>query len=571
MSAIALADRSAGDTILAAFFQDIKSILGGDFMGRDVNGNPASGNNCGTSAYPWGVGYFTQLVLGGVALTTTQLERPPYQIVSGKTRSSGNQPQFLQPAGSAATFNLLASSVNLVLTINGVSKTWTADYNSIPVTVAPSTQNTALVNDATAAAQAATRTWGEYGSGAPYYGITISTVGTNISNRIGSFQAFKIGTEYFLAYVESATSLTRAFRGFFFDSSGNPVKRATFSNGATITLMNLGYVFADIDGATVDTIFTGLGVNNAPTFAYTAPTSPASGDYWFDQANQVWKRWSGAAWVIVSRILVGMVVADSTNCVAARSGDFFGLCRPDNTIELGAVTNTTVKAAGALARINVNGNSRLFTTNLPKWDTASNLAASTDRYNAAVTASVVEYFYITDQGDVKISDMEPYWRADLLGWYHPYNPWRSVGQNTPDGSANFQSTTLRHTVQFPSNANFQGNSVQENGKNLVVSNANASASLAIIRGTVDSSGAIVVGEGFTANNPSTGNYTITFTTAFFAAPSVVITTDQFSNGLVWNVSARSTSAFSIQGYSNVGAPGVLVSAGFNFIVIGIRA
>jgi hypothetical protein len=439
MSTIQLVDRSAGQVIQQNFYNDIHSALEGDFVGRDVNGRPVAGNNLGTPAYPWGKVYADDVVVGGIALSPASLESDAYQIVSGKKRSSSNQPAFLQAAGSAASFNLLAGTTNLVLQINGVAVTWTADKNSIPVSTAPGAQNTATVNDATAAGQAATRTWGEYGSGAPYYAITIGSVGTNITARVGTLQAFKVGTEYFLAVVESTTSLSRAFRGFFFDSSGNPVKRATFSNGATITLMNLGWVFVDQDGSTVDTIFVGSGVNNSPVASYSAPASPLNGDYWFDQGNRVWKRYNVSSWQITPRIPVGLVVADSSNCVAVRCFDFWGLVRNDNTIELAVDSNTAVKGAGLFSRVNVSG-SRLSFPTRPTWDTASNLAASPDRYNATVQASTTEFFYVSDQGDTVISDIEPHWRPDLLGYYHPFNPWRAVGYTTTDGSANFQSS-----------------------------------------------------------------------------------------------------------------------------------
>jgi microcystin-dependent protein len=49
---------------------------------------------------------------------------------------------------------------------------------------------------------------------------------------------------------------------------------------------------------------------------------------------------------------------------------------------------------------------------------------------------------VSDQGKEIISDIEPYYRADLLGWYHPYNPWRYVGQVGTDGSGNFLSSAL---------------------------------------------------------------------------------------------------------------------------------
>lgn len=439
----ALTNRSLGQTILASFYNDIHGVLEGDFVGHDPNtGNPLSGQNLGNQAYPWGACYINSLILAGQAFDPTILESSPYKIVSGAVRATSNQPQFITPAGSSLNYTI-QTSPNLILQIAGVSATWSSNKTSAG-TAAPSSSNTATVNDATASNQAATRTWGEYGSQNPFYPITITGAGTNITARVGSYQAFKIGTEYFIAFVESTTSLSRCFRGYFFDSSGLPIKRTTFSNSATITLMNLGYVFLDSDGATVDTIFTGTGVNNAPTYAFTAPTSPANGDYWYDQTNTVWKKYNGSSWAIVNRILAGLVVCDSSNCVAARSGDFFGLVRADNSIELAFSSSTVVKAQGIGQRVNVNGKRVYFYTNRPSWDTAANLAGTSDRYNAAVSASSTEYFYVTDQGDTKISDIEPYWRADLLGWYHPYNPWRWVGQDTPDGSANFQSSTLQN-------------------------------------------------------------------------------------------------------------------------------
>lgn len=562
MGSITLADRSAGQVILASFFNDIKSILSGDFMGRDVTGAPVSGNNLGTAVFPWGNVYCDELIVDGVAFNNAQLERPEYQIISGAMRAGSNQAAFILAAGSSPNFSVLASSVNLVLSIGGVSVTWVTDKSAIPVTTAAASANTAVVNDGTASGQAATRTWGEYGSSSaggasPYYPITIGSVGGNISSKVGTYQAFKVGTEYFLAFVESSTSLSRCFRGFFFNSSLAPVKRAAFSNGATITLMNLGWVFVDQDGSTVDTIFTSA--NSSPTFSYSAPSSPVAGDYWYDQSNNVWKNWSGSAWVIVNRILVGMVVADSTNCVAARSFDFFGLCRHDNTIETSVLSNTVLNSVSLFERINVNGKIINFSTSRAVWDTASNLAASSDRYNASVQATTTEFFYITDQGETKISDIEPYWRPDLLGYYHPYNPWRSVASDITDGSAHFaggpnltqfneipqysissdkigdaQLGTRHYSMgsvtadKIESSPNFTtsfgsrsarqifGNVNGHNMGNDVTKTiaqsygGDSGAGYRVIAGHVDSGGSVTEGEGFTATKNSTGNYTVTF-------------------------------------------------------------
>lgn len=75
-------------------------------------------------------------------------------------------------------------------------------------------------------------------------------------------------------------------------------------------------------------------------------------------------------------------------------------------------------------------------------------------------------------------------------------------------------------TQCAANINLPGNTVQENGKNVVVSNTNAVASLSIVRGYCNSSAIIVSGEGFSITKNSTGNYGILFTTAFQDTPAV---------------------------------------------------
>lgn len=532
--------------ITPAWANDIRAALIGDFVGRDATGAPVAGNNLGNPLFPWGTVFANSVVTSSGSIDPSQLETQPYKIVSGKTRSGSTQPDFIRASGSGANFTVQATSTPLELQIAGTLASWIADRTQAG-TLAPSSNNTATLNDGAATGQAATRTWGEYGSnpslggGSPFYSITISSVGSNITSKVGSWQVFKVHSEYFLAFVESTVSLSRCFRGFFLDSTGAPVKRAALTNGDTITLMSLGWVFCDADGTTVDTTY------NNPTFSFATPTSPSTGDYWFDQANQLWKRYNGSSFILVNRTLVGLVVLDSTNCVATRSLDFFKLTRSDNTIELFFVSSTVIKAQGLLERINVNGNRIRFDTSRAIWDTASNLAASSERYNAAVTASTTEYFYVTDKGETKISDMEPFWRPDLLGHYHPFNPWRYVGQNTTDGSANFQASTMAmfnrnaltlnrlslgltgiSDLNCPSLLAVTPNTVSVEGafgatRYAIMVSANPSTEgLKVIRGLVTgSTGAAVSGEGFSCSRIGTGSYTITFSPPFLDIPSVV--------------------------------------------------
>lgn len=76
------------------------------------------------------------------------------------------------------------------------------------------------------------------------------------------------------------------------------------------------------------------------------------------------------------------------------------------------------------------------------------------------------------------------------------------------------------------NIGLNGKAVQESGLNVVVSNTNATNSLAIVRGTVNtSSAAIMAGEGFSVVRNGSGDVTINFTAAFGDTPVVVASSE----------------------------------------------
>ena len=151
---------------------------------------------------------------------------------------------------------IAGATTNLNLSIVGASVSVTTDITKGSLTTAPSSQNTATVNDASASAQADTKQWGEYWGKK----ITITSAGTNITALVGKFAAFKIVhsavTEYFVAYVESATVLSHCMRGYFYDSSLLPINPVAISNSDTITLMKAGFVFMTNDATTVDVSYT---------------------------------------------------------------------------------------------------------------------------------------------------------------------------------------------------------------------------------------------------------------------------------------------------------------------------
>lgn len=407
-----------GEIIDASHVNELTLALLGSFVGRNSSGIPAVGQSLGTLALPWGNIYASGLVLDGVALDTSLIVSAPNRIVSGKVRSLSSMPDFLRANGAALSFQVLGATTNLVLSVNNDATTVISDITKTGVTAAPSTQNTCLVNDA---AMTNDKYAGEDGGT-----ITIDTVGTEISSRVGQIVALKNGTEIMLAYVNSATQLSNVYRGFFFDSSGNPLVRANLSNNDTLTFLSLGWVFIEDNGTTIDVSY------KSPTYAYSSPSSPATGDYWYDLANSVWKRYSGASFDIINRILVGVVAADATNCIASRSFDFSKSFRGTNNLELELFSTEIIRTKPNRGVISVYGTNVERLSNKFTWNITTDLESGLTE-----ASSTVYYLYISDKGQSIISTEKPHYRHDLIGDYHPYHSWRMAGMAYNDGSNNF--------------------------------------------------------------------------------------------------------------------------------------
>lgn len=422
-----LNDRSSGQTITASFFNDIHQAMNTDFVGRNSSGVPTASQNLGTAAFPWGTIRAEAIIIDGTALDTSGVASQAYNVVSGKVRTTSNQPAFLTPNGAALSATIDATPTALQVTIAGVSYSVAADIALSSLTAAPSSNNTCLVNDTDAAGQDDTKHWGEAGH---RKSITIDTVGSEISALIGKWAAFKISTEVFLGFVESATTISNCYRGFFYDSTLAPLNRVVFSNNDTITLMKLGYVFVDSDGTTAEVSYT------QPKWNGAAPTSPITGDYWYDSANSTMKRYDGASFVAADKVFVGMLVNTSAACIAARCQYFNATFSSLNSVEVRVESNSVVRGIGTKQSLSVMGKLHHFNESTILWDMAANLATSADMYSATEQASTYYYGYIADTGASVISDIRPHWRPDLQGLYHPHNPWRCVASWYNNGSSN---------------------------------------------------------------------------------------------------------------------------------------
>lgn len=97
----------------------------------------------------------------------------------------------------------------------------------------------------------------------------------------------------------------------------------------------------------------------------------------------------------------------------------------------------------------------------------------------------------------------------------------------------------------------------------------SSGSLVILCGSITSAGAVSTGAGFSSSKTATGNYTITFTTAFNAAPNVVATGGpQVGSGATVTIS-NSLTTTEVK-FVVVDSSGAAADFAVNFIAIGTR-
>jgi hypothetical protein len=108
--------------------------------------------------------------------------------------------------------------------------------------------------------------------------------------------------------------------------------------------------------------------------------------------------------------------------------DFFSKYESTNTIGVERSSTTNCRASNLHGNLYVYSGKLDFKLYTPEWNITTDLASTVtkDAY-LAETASTYYYLYLKDTGDRVMSDIGPIKRDDLLGEYHPHNPWRCVG------------------------------------------------------------------------------------------------------------------------------------------------
>ena len=218
-----LVNRANGQITDQDFLNLFNRVLQGDFMGRDSSGAPTPAQNLGTPTVPWGALRCKDLIVDGQSIDTAALTISPNRISSSAVRSTSDFPDYLRPAGTGNGnyFDLLAASVNLKIFVNGLEALFITDIQKTGLTLAPAANNTCLINDIALTGQDTTKNLGEDGTI-----IKVDAMGSELTSKIGKFVALlnQTTSEIMYCLVKSATQLSNVRRGFFFDSSGNPVE-----------------------------------------------------------------------------------------------------------------------------------------------------------------------------------------------------------------------------------------------------------------------------------------------------------------------------------------------------------
>lgn len=427
MSTNTITQKGASPTISNPDLDQYYTALENDVVPRNSGAATDEGGRLGTPTYQWDKLYVKNGIYldgspiggGGGGSSGGSFSDSSNYILSSSVQADGNAPNFLIPSGSTNTVTIKGLTTPLEVVINGASAIFSTDVTITGLTSAPATNNTCLVNDASLAGAVWTRQLRR---------IPYDTAGSNITAKDGQIVGFLHNSEYFLAYVDNTNlTLTILKRGAFLNSSSAAIVRTGVSDNATITLMSTAWVYADNTGTSAAVGYT------SPTYSGTAPASPATGDYWYDLTVKSWKIWSGAAWSVANRTLIGVALINSAGvCVAALNLNTKIDALPLNTIKLRKYTNSKVISLDPVNNFSVNGS--FWSSYAPiVWDMAVNLDTSLTEAN-----NTPYYFYLTHQGKPIISDEIPEWRADANAWYHPYKTYLYIGRARNDGSGNLQ-------------------------------------------------------------------------------------------------------------------------------------
>lgn len=348
---------------------------------------------------------------------------PQNRIVSGLTTGNSSQLIALQAAGTTSSLTLFGAGTTFSYYVNNTPYSVTANTTITGLSLASASNATCQVSSVGAtpvfAGQQWTKALGQYGTNIP-----VINMGSTVSAQLGSIAAFKTGSEYLIAYVNTTSALTQAWRGSFFNQTPTVVPAVGLNAGDVLTMLKLTWVFVNTGGSLAVTY-------NNPTIAAAQPTGPATGDYWFDLTTTAWKTFNSTTWVAANAMLAGMCLQDTANCVAARTFDSYQPFSSQNSAAIDRNSGTVAQVNAEFAEVSLFGKTRNFGPTRPSWNLNTNLDTGVS------TLDTVYFFYMKETGAPVVSATFPMHRRELRGLYHPGETWRCLGSMATDANTAF--------------------------------------------------------------------------------------------------------------------------------------
>lgn len=417
-----LAARSDGQTVQADDVNQYRNAFIGNLVPRNASGSAENQQgDLGTASLQWENLYIAgNIVVNGSVLDFSELGGESNRIISGEEATGGDgAPGYLGFVSATTTGRILGVNTDLALSINNTPVTISTNIDITGLAVAPSSNNTCVVNNAALAGAVETKYLGEDGGS-----LTIGTIGSEITALDGTIQCFRKGSEYFLALVDASNN-----RLFPFIRGVAGSSRETLSNGNTITLMSASYIFVADDGSST------YRTTIHPTFDDADPAG-VSNQWYFNTTTKRWRQYSGS-WSNVDVAWLGFVICDSSAAVAAQSMDFS--LRWNSDLEGDLIQTSASKIRVQIKRASVAG--RNFQAS--DFGQEIDLSVSGDRETGVTESpSTTYYIYIDRNLKPRFSDVAPRVPDQRLGMYHPFRYWRYVGYAINDSASDIRTVVF---------------------------------------------------------------------------------------------------------------------------------
>ena len=439
------------------------TALNAALVGR-VGGVPTSGQSLGSPVIPWGTVYAESLNINGQAINLEGTATTKYALVSGRTlRSDSALSNFINITPNSFNFSIFASpEVPLVLTVNSTEVRIESPISEV-AEAPPSANNVIQLNaPSTGWAQFSPQPYRE--NGQKYLGeidfaariqltnnslsLFDSNNATNITDKAGQYITLRYSINGVHSYiygriVETASDIYQLLdneREKFFNAAGSGIESlAMDGTGARsdpggdyyeLTLMQTAWVFIGAGGVSEVT-------NISPIYSPSEPENAENGQYWFDIANNQWKRKTGGEFAPIERIPVAIIISDSTGVVGYRCLDFdrnyqnINTSRPHQEYLGDDFEDFSKRLIGNQNEIvSVYGN--LLRPSGARWNAPDPPSGAPQERLTGLDANTWYYFYLSETGTTHISKLRPRYRQDLRGYYHPFESWRCLARTYTD-------------------------------------------------------------------------------------------------------------------------------------------